>query len=102
MTKEIPCPVCEGRGFVNWCNSTTEGSCQAGSKTCQHCNGSGIREVPMTNGDRIRAMTDEELSAFFGRLGFCNIIPRKYCRTQKVCSLRCVTNWLKQPAKEGG
>ena len=55
-----------------------------------------------TNADRIRAMSDEELAKFFGRHGFCCdniIIPSSYCMRQKECSLKCVVNWLKQPAE---
>ena len=55
-----------------------------------------------TNGDRIRAMSDEELAKFFGRHGFCCdnlIIPSKYCIRQKECSLSCVVNWLRQPTE---
>lgn len=56
--------------------------------------------TPITNADRIRAMSDEELAEMFGRLGFCEggVIPKHYCHQQKVCSRECVVRWLKQPA----
>lgn len=55
----------------------------------------------LSNADHIRSMTDEELAELFGRVGFCNgIIPKSYCSRQKVCSQRCVADWLKQPYKE--
>lgn len=69
--------------------------------TCPLTNVNAGAKMPLTNADRIRAMTDEELANFFGRYGFCNgIIPMSYCGTQKECSLACVVNWLRQPVKE--
>lgn len=57
-------------------------------------------EKPMTNADRVRAMADEELAQYFGRVGFCNtVIPRHYCLNQKICSQECVVRWLQQPAE---
>lgn len=59
-----------------------------------------LNEAVKTNADRIRAMTDEELALFFGRLGFCSgIIPRSHCHAHKVCGQGCVVDWLKQPAE---
>lgn len=59
MLKKVPCSDCNGRGFI--CQ-TTEYSIT--SKICSVCNGLGYIEVPMTNADRIRAMSDEELQIF--------------------------------------
>lgn len=65
----------------------------------------------ITNADRIRAMTDEELSDIFLRADFC-----KYCEHEKdgVCNYICAypniplydgckqaaLTWLQQPAEE--
>ena len=77
--------------------------------TCEHFDNSGGKHIDgldskhiTTNADRIRAMSDEELAELFGRFGFCetNIIPNSHCRTQRVCSLACVKQWLKQPVEE--
>ena len=58
------------------------------------------RTEPITNADRIRAMSDEELAEYFGRAGFCNtVIPRHYCLNQKICSRECLVRWLQQPAE---
>ena len=38
--------------------------CGIGSKPCKNCNATGFLKVPMTNADRIRAMSDKELEAF--------------------------------------
>lgn len=55
---------------------------------------------PMTNGDRIRAMTDEELiAAFGGRI--CDVIPAEDCPgTDHTCCHSCLIKWLGSPAKE--
>lgn len=54
---------------------------------------------PMTNGDRIRAMSDEELTEKFLWLISCRICPvRKECVTAKACK-DTWKNWLKQPAE---
>lgn len=53
---------------------------------------------PMTNADRIRAMSDEELAKF---LDDCNsqgcVCPTRDC--SEVCEL-CIAEWLKEPVKE--
>lgn len=46
----------------------------------------------MTNGDRIRAMTDEELARFIFRCMHIN--NKALCEEQ-------VEDWLQQPAEEG-
>lgn len=54
----------------------------------------------MTNGDKIRAMTDEELADFFCRISHC-------CANDTTCSMcpifdgcaqnvMCVERWIKQ------
>lgn len=49
---------------------------------------------PMTNGDRIRAMSDEELAEFNS---FCPFIDEECAR--KGC-ITCVLEWLKQPVED--
>lgn len=49
----------------------------------------------VTNADRIRAMTDEELAAFMA--------DKLLCPAPKECDCDCATcwlDWLKQPPKE--
>lgn len=55
----------------------------------------------MTNADRIRAMSDEELAAFIGRNCLCDRIQSEgnWCEEHAVCR-NCLTEWLQQPAKE--
>lgn len=56
---------------------------------------------PLTNGDRIRAMTDEELAYWFEWRSLCGHIQighEELCYTRGVCG-GCVLNWLKQPCE---
>ena len=62
-----------------------------------------VTTKPMTNGDRIRSMSDEELADFIDRCEmsdidysktFCNL-----CNGQYECS-QCRLEWLQQPAEE--
>lgn len=55
---------------------------------------------PMTNGDRIRAMTDEELArSRFGKI-ICDLIPREFCIESDTGCDACKVKWLGSPAKE--
>lgn len=100
MNKRIPCKRCSGRGFINWTfsegNTGTATCC-----TCPECSGSGDIVVPMTNADRIRAMSDEELAVLL--IGGCR---GSKCNEQEqneygsVNCYQCRLKWLRQPAEE--
>ena len=105
MTKEVICPVCEGHGF-----SPIIGEYSITSHTCDHCNGSGLIKVPMTNADRIRAMGDEELARHLHCIGWdCHLCAEhirldnepllRDQRCDENCFEHCL-EWLKQPAEE--
>ena len=62
---------------------------------------------PMTNADRIRAMSDEELAEFISRIEIGDFGPQVYgktfcdmCKGQYECD-DCRLWWLQQPAEEG-
>lgn len=63
MKKKISCPACKGHGFISKFND-----CSIWSEKCLECNGIGEIEVPMTNGDKFRSMSDEELASWFSKL----------------------------------
>ena len=54
----------------------------------------------MTNADRIRAMTDEELCEFLSQYKFCDICEEgcENCSYNGDCERR-LADWLKQPAE---
>ena len=70
--------------------------------------------TPMTNGDRLRAMPDEELAAVL--FGFINLDDNiSYCKDKPECGdlldtedgipmemcIGCLCEWLRRPAEEG-
>lgn len=59
---------------------------------------------PQTNGDRLRAMTDEELADFQDSIGYCPPIHNRseHCIKHKdeSCSA-CWLDWLQSPADGG-
>ena len=60
-----------------------------------------VTEYRMTNADRIRAMSDEELAKFIGHNSLCDQIQNDngaWCKKQSVCE-GCLVEWLKQPAE---
>ncbi len=60
-------------------------------------------QKPVTNADRIRAMSDKELAEFIGNDSLCDRIQSEgiWCEEHPVCE-NCLTVWLQQPAREGG
>lgn len=56
-------------------------------------------QKPVTNGDRIRAMTNEELACFL-ETG-CPVADAKRCYLYRHCC-DCWLDWLKSPANEHG
>ena len=87
---------CNGRGFI-----TKLGEYFMWSEQCPSCGGTGIVKIPMTNADRIRAMSDEELAVF--------LESSRGCPTDDDCEYgvhatpeNCIkhwTTWLQQPAE---
>ena len=56
----------------------------------------------MTNADKIRAMSDEELAEMFYSGGLCSYIQandEQFCEDRGACD-NCVLEWLQQPAVE--
>lgn len=79
------------------CGNIQEATFAEGSE-CDLFNRS-VADKPMTNGDWIRAMSDEELAAFFGHTWLCDRMQENWCKEHAVCGV-CLTAWLRQPVKE--
>ena len=83
------------------CDSCKHGSKRATEYPCYVCLGSTKYE-PITNADRIRNMTDEELADFLG--GNCNErMPDRFCAypvDHEMCR-ECYFEWLQAEVKEG-
>ena len=92
---------CDPRAFAQCPGHQYCGSCAAevgfmeGSE-CDKFNQS-ILSKPMTNADRIRAMSDEELAKVPAKFGYSCVFPQKECSESDACE-KCLLEWLKQPA----
>ena len=81
-------------------NRSTYGECYAheGCKICKDSDDGCIMFEPaiQTNGDRIRAMSNEELTG----LNICPIDFDRYfvCKFRKPCG-KCLLDWLNSPAE---
>lgn len=64
-----------------------------------------LESYTMTNGDRIRAMSDEELAEFLNRVkqpcDNCQLAVVEGACTETLCD-DAMENWLKQPIRENG
>lgn len=90
-TKKIVCYNCGGHGFIT---ATYENG--QTSAICPVCGGIGTHEIQMTNADRIRSMSDEELAK---TLNSAVCPPLTSCNEGQQC-IKCWIDWLQQPAEE--
>lgn len=93
------CPECNGTGktvyFVVVDRDENSVTCEKKEGICRTCKGSG--EKRMTNGDRIRATSDEELVDVI-------MCPREMGADIDLCygstCKECCLMWLKEPVEE--
>ena len=57
-------------------------------------------QQPKTNADRIRAMTDEELSLFLWSFNAEDYSLEETCGDVGICTHRKLEDWLKQPVED--
>ena len=89
------CGHCESLGFV--CSMRLPFVDIKDIKSC-----SNYVPKPMTNGDRIRAMTDEELAWVFHIVAHCEdwgSCERCIFRSLDSCVEKDILEWLQQPVK---
>ena len=91
MKKEVPCLDCRGQGLISKFNEKS-----AWLERCQNCGGTGVITVVVTNADRIRAMSDEELLDFMKK-SVANAYMCKIIRTEPMF---LTLEWLQQPSEE--
>ena len=107
MTKRVKCESCGGKGMI----IPKKHGGMVVPRKCEHCNGTGTIEAQITNADRIRAMSDEELAEFLAdkyvmesclRLKDEGYEPTETQKKAIKHTLYCTwIQWLKQPAQEG-
>lgn len=102
--------ICEECLFDHlWTDETT--TCPKECEGCQIIDGkpTNYKPKPMTNADRIRAMTDEELANCLYEIGFdCHLCSEherlsdnpflRYEKCDEKCTEHCL-KWLQQPAE---
>lgn len=99
------CPECNGTGktvyFVEVGRDKNGVTYEKREGICRRCNGSG--EKPMTNGDKIRAMSDEKLAEFIGRAkepcDYCQLAVVAGSFTETLCD-DAMLKWLQQSAED--
>ena len=95
------CPECNGMGetvyYVEIDRDENSITVEQRKDICQTCNGSGKKL--MTNADRIRIMSDEELAKF---LNWCEAMGYEDSSIAIDSSGHCMDmlEWLQQPAPE--
>ena len=93
------CPyVCDNKTVGGFCRTTfCINPTHSNIGTAQF--GQGVQKQIVTNADRIRAMTDEELAREFTRLDmFCCPVTGVTCANEPKCQ-DCFKRWLKQEAE---
>lgn len=102
---------CDARAFARCpykkqCSDSPEHTSFYEGTECDYFNQQVIH-APLTNADRIRAMSDEELAEFISRIEIGDFGQQVYgktfcdmCKGQYECD-DCRLWWLQQPAEEG-
>lgn len=104
MKKLIRCPECKGQGYFTIVTGDRNDYCGVIGQACSSCGGSGALEVDMTRADRIRAMSDEELAAYWfdHHDDFCPNLPEcgeMLNQDQEIPAEKCVgcaLRWLQE------
>ena len=94
VDEEITTPWLKNRYVCSQC-----GSWQTYGRTlfCPNCGA----KMTMTNGDRIRAKTDEELAEWCAQEADCpHSSARNMCAAYGDVCYRCLLDWLKQEVKD--
>lgn len=100
MAKTKQCPQCYGHKTIDvWeevARSEISVTAERREKICPTCNGTG--EVSVTNGDRYRAMSDEEMAEALSEVDVCPTrADRTLCGDREGCK-RCWLDYLRSPA----
>lgn len=96
------CGNCANYNHERLCHTDVCGKCFVEGANGKCGTPSKWKPKPLTNADRIRAMSDEELAKEFESMAsYC--APGTYpnveiCRIERC--VECWLNWLKQPVKE--
>ena len=88
------------KGILDAVGIEMDAECQNQETLCGNFMSCNITKNIMTNADRIRAMTDEELEQFINNFIICDIRTNDECKMSYcACCEVCVMDWLKQPSE---
>jgi hypothetical protein len=93
-TKLEICNKCWGTGHVHGGDDNS-----TWTKTCEYCKGIGFIRVHMTNADRIRAMTDEELAWELMTWRIETEAKHQGVESSYPNTQATILEWLQQPAE---
>ena len=84
------------------CNICVNGKLPFDSATCVECGLSRKNYKPITNADKIRAMTDEELAGWMANNVDCQYcsVRSEWCTESEAACKRNWLDWLRQEVKE--
>lgn len=103
MNKEIFCPKCGGCGFRSRFQENKD-YCTVWNELCSECNGSGKIYVPVTNGDKFRSMSDEQIANWFSKL-VCHSCATTFecgeCHSEDEDCAKEILKWLNKEAEDG-
>ena len=95
--KEVPCPECGGHGVI-----VVDSEYSISGKQCDSCYGTGKKEVPFTNLDHYRSLSEKELAKILP----CPYIHDEYGECKYGWHLQgetcdeCILEWLGSPYEE--
>lgn len=90
MSMEYPCIYFEEDGKCRKFSDNT---------AISYCVMGPCPEQKLSNADRIRSMSDEEMAKWFLSAGIC-VRDFEDCQCDGVSCRQCRLNWLQQPAEE--
>lgn len=99
--KTKKCPKCGSKNtHDHWTNPDDHGLIIIHNWRCHDC-GWDDSKKPMTNGDKIRQMSDEELAKFIWSTHSCAFCPfGQMCDETGITCPGNYISWLKQEAKD--
>ena len=89
----VKCEKCEK------CKWYEAGDGWAACDHCLHQPGLEDRFEPLTNGEQVRRMTDDDLAQLLsGGIKICDMVSGVACRKGRAC-LACALEWIKAPVE---
>lgn len=95
MEKVIICPDCNGFGHINHSDCDEFGG-GVWTEICPRCGGSGSLRVHMTNAEKLRIMSDEELAEFLAEVEYRRAISGGGAKWYGYDGVLC---WLRKEAE---